>query len=219
VFLFWPVIVLIAALAAPVQAAETANLRYHVLTRDFDAFEQLDPELRNKVRLAVRIVTHAGNTRPVMLWINHDGKRYDLPIDDYGFVELLRSPEIVADDPLVETNQPKGSISTKLAMLLQVPDSQRFHYADLRAATAQTDALIDKAAGLASFLIPTVKGVQFRCAAASDCLLVVHHPTGDEILRPNDDGMIRLRLNHTLDSENPLIEAPRPVTVIEPLLD
>jgi hypothetical protein len=217
--LFWWVIVLIAALAAPVQAAETANLRYHVLTRNFDSFEQVDPGLRDKVRLAVRIVTGAGNPRPVMLWMNYDGTRFDLPIDDYGFVEVPWNPDIVAADPLIETNQPKGSITTKLAMLLQVPDNQRFHYADLRAATAQTDALIDKAAGLASFLIPTVKGVQFRCAAVSGCSLVVHHPTGDEVLHPNDDGMIRLRLNHTLDNENPLIEAPRPVTVIEPLLD
>jgi hypothetical protein len=120
---------------------------------------------------------------------------------------------------MIESNQPKGSIKTKLALLLLVPDQRRFHYADLQVATRQTNALIDKAAGLASFLLPSVTGVQFSCPAGTDCALTIHHPVGDETLRPSGDGKIRLALNPELDAEDPLIEASTPLAVIEPLTD
>ena len=200
-------------------AGETAHVRYHALARHMDAFEELAPELRDKVKLTVRVVTGKDLVQPVALWMTLDGKRYDLPVDDYGFVEVPRDPTIVAADPVIETNQPKGSFETKLAMLLQVPDHQRFHYADLRTATRQTDALIDKAAGLASFLVPSVKGVQFRCPPGAECTVVVHHTSQDEILHPDPEGRIRLPLSRSLEAENPLIEASIPLTVIEPLLD
>lgn len=212
-------VLIFVALGVVAQAEETDSLPYHVLTRHLSAFEELSPAERDKVKLTIRVVMAKLPTRPVRLWMTYDGQRYDLPVDESGFVQVPRNPGIIDADPVIESNQPKGTIQPKLALLLQVPDHQRFHYADLKIATGQTNTLIDKAAGLASFLLPSVTGVQFTCPATQDCLLTVHHPVGDEILRPGSDGKIRLSLNRKLDAEDPLIEASVPLPVIEPLTD
>jgi hypothetical protein len=208
-------LLLALALAAPAGAVETEHLRYHALTRHWAAFEELAPESRDRVRLSVRVqAKHAGE--PVDLWMDVAGQRYDLPVDAYGLVQVPRSPDIIAADPLVETNQPRGSIDTELALLLLVPDNQRFHYADLQAATDQTNALIKQAAGgLIAMFLPTVTGVEFNCPAGVDCTLVVHHAHGDEFLYA-EKGKIQLPLSPALKAENPLIEASVPLADIEP---
>jgi hypothetical protein len=203
----------------PATAAETARLRYHDLTSRMDSFESLPAEARDRVRLTVRVVAEKA-AQPVQMWMSVNGQRYDLPIDDFGFIDVPRTPDVLSADPLIETNQPKGSIETKLAMILLLPDPQRFPYNAIRTAARQTDALIDKAAGLASFLVPSVKGVQFRCPKGDpSCVVVVHRRSGDETLRPDPEGRIRLDLTPTLDSEDPMIEASIPLRVVEPLLN
>jgi hypothetical protein len=207
-------------LATPVWALESAHLRYHTLTRHWSAFEELAPEARNRVRLTVRVeAPHA--SQPVAMWMEVAGHRYDLTVDSYGLVQVPRDADIIAADPVVESNQPRGSIETELALLLLVPDSQHFHYADLQAATDQTNALIRQAAGgLVAMFLPTITGVTFTCPTDSnDCAITVHRAAGDQVLRANQDGKILLPLNPALAAENPLIEASAPLSDIEPASD
>ena len=212
-------ILLAMSLAAPAWALDTAHLRYHTLTRHWSAFEELSPEARNLVRLTVRVdAPHA--TQPVSMWMEVSGHRYDLAVDSYGLVQVPRTADIIAADPMVESNQPRGSIETELALLLLVPDSQHFHYADLQAATDQTNALIRQAAGgLVAMFLPTITGVTFTCPTGTDCVLTVRHATGDEVLHANQDGKILLPLSPALAAENPVIEASAPLADIEPASD
>lgn len=207
------------SLSTPAWALDSAHLRYHSLTRHWSAFEELAPEARNRVRLTVRVdAPHA--TGPVAMWMEVGGHRYDLTVDSYGLVQVPRDADIIAADPLVESNQPRGSIETELALLLLVPDSQHFHYADLQAATDQTNALIHQAAGgLISMFLPTITGVTFTCPTGTDCAITVHHSASDEILHANQDGKILLPLSASLANENPLIEASLPLSDIEPASD
>ena len=217
---FISLLLLAFSLAAPARALESAHLRYHSLTRHWSAFEELAPEARNRVRLTVRVeAPHA--TQPVAMWMEVAGRRYDLAVDSYGLVQVPRDAAIIAADPVVESNQPRGSIETELALLLVLPDSQHFHYADLQAATDQTNALIRQAAGgLVSLFLPTVTGVTFTCPAdTSDCAITVRRATGDEVLRADHEGKILLPLNPALAAENPVIEASVPLSDIEPASD
>jgi len=212
-------ILLALSLAAPAWALDTAHLRYHTLTRHWSAFEELSPEARNLVRLTVRVdAPHA--TGPVAMWMDVAGRHYDLPVDSYGLVQVPRSPDIIAADPVVESNQPRGSIETELALLLVLPDNQHFHYADLQAATDQTNALIRQAAGgLVSLFLPSVNGVSFTCPTGVDCSVTVHRAQGDEVLRAGLDGKILLPLSPALSAENPVIEASAPLSDVEPSTD
>jgi hypothetical protein len=212
-------VLLAISLTSPAWALDNAHLRYHALTRHWSAFEELAPEARNLVRLTVRVdAPHA--TQPVSMWMEVSGRRYDLPVDSYGLVQVPRDADIIAADPMVESNQPRGSIETELALLLLVPDSRHFHYADLQAATDQTNALIRQAAGgLISMFLPTVTGVTFTCPTGTDCAITVHRASGDEVLRPNQDGKILLPLSPSLSAENPVIEASVPLSDIEPASD
>lgn len=207
------------SLAAPAWALETAHVRYHTLTRHWSSFEELAPEARNLVKLTVRVdAPHAAGQ--VAMWMDVGGQRYDLAVDTYGLVQVPRNADIIAADPVVESNQPRGSIDTELALLLVLPDSQRFHYADLQAATDQTNALIRQAAGgLVSMFLPTVTGVSFACPTGVDCAITVHRAAGDQILRADKDGKILLPLNPSLKAENPVIEASVPLSDIEPSSD
>jgi hypothetical protein len=209
-------ILLLLELAAPAGALETDHLRYHTLTRHWAAFEELAPEARDKVRLTVRVQSHA-TQGPVMLWMDVDGRHYDLPVDSYGLVQVPRTPDVIAADPVVQTNQPKGSIDTDLALLLMVPDARRFHYADLKAAADQTSQLIHQAAGgLISLFLPSITGVTFTCPAGTECSITLHRESGDETLRADRNGKITLPLEPALATENPLIEASVPLSDIEP---
>lgn len=216
----WVLSVLVAvSLAVPAWALETDHLRYHTLTRHWSAFEELAPAARDRVRLTVRVQAPKAQG-PVSMWMEVAGRRYDLPVDSYGLVQVPRSADIIAADPMVESNQPRGSIDTELALLLVMPDSQRFHYADLQAATDQTNALIRQAAGgLISLFLPTITGVTFTCPDGTDCAITLHHAAGDEVLRANRDGKILLPLSPALAVENPLIEASVPLSDIEPASD
>lgn len=209
-------LLLAMSLAAPAWALDSAHLRYHTLTRHWASFEELAPEARNLVRLTVRVdAPHA--TQPVAMWMDISGRRYDLTVDSYGLVQVPRSADIIAADPVVESNQPRGSIDTELALLLLVPDSQKFHYADLQAATDQTNALIRQAAGgLVSMFLPTITGVSFACPAGVDCAITIHSAAGDQVMRSDKDGKILLPLNKAMAAENPLIEASVPLSDIEP---
>jgi len=207
------------SLAAPAWALETAHLRYHTLTRHWSAFEELAPEARNLVKLTVRVeAPHA--TQPVAMWMDVSGHHYDLTVDSYGLIQVPRTPDIIAADPVVESNQPRGSIETELALLLLLPDGQKFHYSDLQAATDQTNALIRQAAGgLVSMFLPTITGVNFKCPVGIDCSITLHRPAGDQVLHADKDGKIQLALDPALAAENPLIEASVPLSDIEPSSD
>jgi len=216
---FISLLMLAFSLAAPAWALETAHLRYHTLTRHWSAFEELAPEARNLVKLTVRVeAPHA--TGPVTLWMDVSGRHYDLTVDSYGLIQVPRTADIIAADPLVESNQPRGSIETELALLLLVPDGQHFHYSDLQAATDQTNALIRQAAGgLVSMFLPTITGVNFNCPTGVDCTITLHRRSGDQVLRADKDGKIQLPLDPALAAENPPIEASVPLSDIEPSSD
>ena len=216
---FITALLLTFSLAAPAWALETAHLRYHTLTRHWSSFEELAPEARNLVKLTVRVDAPRA-AGPVAMWMEVGGRRYDLAVDSYGLIQVPRTADIIAADPLVESNQPRGSIETELALLLVLPDSQHFHYADLQAATDQTNALIRQAAGgLVSMFLPTVTGVSFTCPTGVDCAITIHRAAGDEILHADKDGKILLPLNSSLRSENPVIEASVPLSDVEPSSD
>jgi len=209
----------LAGLAAPAWALETAHLRYHTLTRHWSAFEELAPEARDRVRLTVRVQAAKAGGEPVALWMDIGGRHYDLPVDSYGLVQVPRTPDIIAADPLVETNQPKGSVDTELALLLLMPDSRQFHYADLQAAADQTNALIHQAAGgLVSLFLPAVTGINFICPTGTECSVTLHRASGDRVLA-SQGGRIQLALDAALAAENPLIEASAPLSDIEPSTD
>lgn len=207
----------LATLARPAFAFDTERMPYHALTRHWSAFEELAPEARDKVRLTVRVQSKHAGVDPLVLWMDVGGHHYDLPVDSYGLVQVPRTPDLIAADPLVQTNQPKGSVDTELALVLLVPDSRQFHYADLKAATDQTSQLIHQAAGgLISLFLPSVTGVSFTCPTGTDCSITLHRASGDEDLQADRDGKIRLPLDQALAAENPLIEASVPLSDIEP---
>lgn len=210
----------LVALVRPAQAFDTQHMPYHALTRHWSAFEELAPEARDKVRLTVRVQAKHAGIDPVVLWMDVGGRHYELAVDSYGLVQVPRTPDLIAADPLVETNQPKGSVDTELALLLLVPDSRQFHYADLKAATDQTSQLIHQAAGgLISLFLPSVTGVSFTCPTGTECSITLHRAAGDEILHADRDGKILLPLDPALARENPLIEASVPLSDIEPATD
>jgi len=212
-------ILFLAGLSAPAWALETAHLRYHTLTRHWSAFEELAPEARDKVRLTVRVQAAKAGGAPVTLWMDVDGRHYDLPVDSYGLVQVPRTADVIAADPVVETNQPKGSVDTELALLLLVPDNRQFHYADLQAAANQTNALIRQAAGsVVSLFLPTVTGINFNCPTGTECTVTLHRATGDQTLASRN-GKIQLALDTGLAAENPVIEASVPLSDIEPSTD
>jgi hypothetical protein len=207
----------LAALARPALAFDTERMPYHALTRHWSAFEELAPEARDKVRLTVRVQSKRSGPDPLVLWMDVGGRHYDLPVDSYGLVQVPRTPDLIAADPVVQTNQPKGSVDTELALVLLVPDSRQFHYADLKAATDQTSQLIHQAAGgLISLFLPSVTGVSFTCPTGTDCSITLHRAGGDQVLQADRDGKIRLPLDQALAAENPLIEASVPLSDIEP---
>ena len=195
------------ALAAPVQAGETARLPYRILAEKIAAFEGVPAAERDRVDLTLSIRPKAPPAEPLRVWMELDGRRIDIPVDATGRMALRPTADLATASPMVETNQPKGTLDLELSLSLRLPDPTRFRYADLRASAAQIDALVKRAAGSWGLFTPAATRVLFTCAQPAHCSLTLHRRQGPEVRLPDEQGRIALALTAALDAENPDIQA------------
>jgi len=196
-------------------AAETAKIAYHALAELPAKFEAVPTAERDRVRLILRILSKDAGHAPITMTAELPDRRIDIPVAPNGDFTLPNDPGLAAADPIFMTNQPKGSLDLDFEFAALLPNPVEFRYADLTLAATQANKLIEREAGIMSWMAPEVKGMLFTCDGAPGCVLTVHRAAGDRTYPPNAAGIIALKFDRELAAENPQITAPRPFAEVE----
>jgi len=196
-------------------AAETAKISYHALAELPAKFEAVPAAERDRVRLILRVLSKDAGHAPITMVAELPDRKIDIAVAPNGDLTLPSDPGLAAADPVFMTNQPKGSLDLDFEFAAVLPNPTDFRYADLTLAATQANRLVEREAGVMSWMAPEVKGMLFTCDGAPGCVLTVHRAAGDRIYSPNAAGIIALKFDKELAAENPQITAPRPFAEVE----
>jgi hypothetical protein len=101
------------------------------------------------------------------LTIQSQGGPINVPVSRDGAVENFPiSIQLLAQNPLVVSNKPKGSLDLALQIRVPVPNQKRFKYSELVTALKEANHLFRKAMGLLAILAPQTKDLTFVFASS-----------------------------------------------------
>ncbi|MDQ2659202.1 MAG: hypothetical protein M3Y03_02155 [Verrucomicrobiota bacterium] len=197
--------------ATPVVSVEYAEIPYAIVHNLFrDSAGISSPHLHPSVtihsshpdvtpgQIALTMLAAAG---PVTLTLLPNGELQDFPMTD----------ELLAENPVIETNQPKGSIVILSAVAVQLPDALHHTGAELRRLLAEGNAAMKKQAGPFDATAPQGTGFIFEFPRGSQPALIVTESTGPKTLAPDPEGKFHLPIDANTGD---LTVSEKPVRVI-----
>ena len=129
----------------------------------------------------------------------------NVPVSRDGAIENFPiSTELLAENPLVVANQPKGSLDLTLQIRIPVPNQKRFSYSELVAGLREANHLVRRATGILGFLAPQTKDLTFVFAPSESDRpeVTVFWNRSPETKVADDYGMLTVRVNEST-KENP----------------
>jgi hypothetical protein len=203
------VVLLAVALVGPVAAADGGRTPYSTLYRALAPAREVGEHPR--LRAVQRIESKLPGVRPQQIEVRIHARSGDIavPIAADGAAQFPLRDDLLAEDPPVSSNQPKGSITLSVTLALRVPDSTRLSAADLRAALADVDAWLVEQGNPGA---PT-RGVEFRFPPGSGASLTVRGDT-ERFLLADDAGRIVVVRDPDLDTAIGLDLSQRPLEVL-----
>jgi len=194
----------LAAAATPALAEKTAPAN-KVLSY-LDKYLKIPPGERTRVRVAYAI-RHDGKPIPNLkvTLVEKNGARTPLPVNANGFFERLPSLAQLQGDPDLVFDVPADwKMGTVLEIQTQLKPATEYDVRDLAATVDEANAVIGKAAGVASFMVPKMSGIAFLNAEGGVAVFADGHtaplPEAKEMpyFRPADhQGAVRVKLTKT----------------------
>lgn len=201
---------LLLAVPGAAQAQDGGRTPYSTLYRALEAAR--DVEDHPHLRAVQRIESKLPGVRPQQIAVRIHARSgdIDVPIDPDGSARFPLRDDLLAEDPPVSSNQPKGTITLSVTLALRVPASTRLAAADLRAALDDVDAWLERQGGDGR---PT-RGVEFRFPPGSGASLTVRGDT-ERFLLADDAGRIVVVRDPDLDAATAL-DLSRPALEVLP---
>ena len=140
--------------------------------------EYLVSKLPNVRAEQIRLVIHS-----------RDGERVVTPNAD-GSVSFPLERALFDENPMVESNQPRGSLSIGVSLELTRPAGRRWQAAELLAGLADAERVLQASAPASGPLGP-IRGVEIYFARDSEAQLTVRG-TGERLFLPDEVGRIVL---------------------------
>jgi len=196
----WPV------LAAP--GTETAP--YKSFYEQMSRFYATDHD-RLALRLSILPADGAAPlAAPVTMTVMAPDGAVPLSLDAENVVDIPFRPEWLAADAKVVINQAPGTYRMRGQIGMKLPaGSTQLAYADAKAAFDQFDKLIEKEAGMVSFLAPSARTLRLVCGAG--CTVTVEGAKGTRVLKADDKGRVNVLNDKALAKENPVLTASQPI--------
>ena len=206
---------LLLALASAIaggRAVHAAEIEYAVIHRALGAAREIAtyPRLRAVQRIESKRAGIA--PRAIDIAIRARRGRIEVPVGDDGTIAMPFDDALLAENPVVETNQPAGSLTLTLSVELHQPSGAIVPAAEVEAALAEADALLVRQRARSR-----VRGVEFRFAddGAGGVTL---RGSGERVLVPDRDGRVIVMRDPDLSLYRELELAARPVRIL-PFLD
>ena len=189
-------------------AQELASLPYHQLLKIAKGDAAQKPDAKTyKLRIAS---TKGVPPEKIQLLLQNKDGPTPLIVDDKGYFEFPNSLELLAENPLLVTNQPRGTLNISFTMVAppfkppKIPKDGLIKYKDL------FQPLLDVQNAVRN-VQPTfglMGNDQFALKIKTDKPIKVKRPLGVRTYRPNEDGVILLIMEAFYFEENADVEIP-----------
>lgn len=203
-------LILSLAAAPALAAAGTQTLAYKEFYDQIARFYGQDHD-----HLVLRLTVQPSSDKqpldqPVTMVVTGPEGRVALAIDADNAVDMPYRPDWVSAGAMLTINQAKDSYGMKAQIGMKLaPGTTRIAYADVKAAFDQFDRLIDKEAGVASFLAPSAKTLRLFCG--TDCTVTLEGASKARVLTADDRGRVNVPNDKGLAKDNPTLVVNRPV--------
>jgi hypothetical protein len=173
----------------------------------------------HKLAPADTTLTIQSQNGPINIPISRDGAVENFPISNL----------LLAENPLIVANQPKGTLDLALQIRIPIPNQKRFRYSELVAGLKESNHLFRKALGIFALLAPQTRDLTFVfrlrqaygatgfASSGNDRPQVTVLWNGSPETKVADgDGMLTLQVNES-SKENPevlLSEIPEKILAI-----
>ncbi|MGD0812124.1 MAG: hypothetical protein ABSA83_00820 [Verrucomicrobiota bacterium] len=201
-------VLLLSALAGPV-LAENARLPYHLLYNAQKARMELNLAHTNLlVMLTMQSTLPDVKTSDLTVNIDAKGGKIPVEIGVGGDFTISMREALLAEDPWVVINQPKGTMKLSVQVgVIPGPLGHSLHYKHVMLPVRESQEVQDQ---LRSFFPGSPRQVMTGLrltfpAAQGRPVVVIHAKGGDRKLEADDHGEIILPLEDALLEENPVV--------------
>jgi hypothetical protein len=191
-------------------AAENARLPYHEIYRIQQAQAALAKDHQN-LALLLQIHSSLPNVKHTDIQAYIDAKSGRIPVDigDNGAISVPVREDLLAEDPWIIVNQPKGSMELNwhagLSPALARSLTNSIHYAPLMRAVRECDDVQDK---MRQFFpaAPRLTMVGLKMAFRQpDAAIIIHTKSGPRKLASDALGELIIPLDEDLLAEDPVM--------------
>ena len=133
-------------------------------------------------------------------------------------VNFPHRKELVRENPFIVANQPKGTLNMFLRYEVPPVEELTFKYSRLGNASAEANKMIKSQAGLLSLAAPKSQGVVFAFPkeSAGKARVMIRAAAGTKEFTADEKGMVKLKLENSLLSENPDVQLSEKPQMVVP---
>jgi Protein of unknown function (DUF2987) len=152
----------------------------------------------------------------------------ELPLADDGGLKLPMDPALYRQNPLIISNQPKGSLRINTTIDFLPPAAGTSDYRTLMADVGQINDLIHREAGMLSWFAPKAEGLIFLFGKQEPATLTIHTSKGDTVLAAKSSpypftpaifDIIQVKYAKDLYASNPPVSLSVAPKDVMPLMD
>ncbi|HOV58368.1 MAG TPA: hypothetical protein PLN91_10855 [Rhodanobacteraceae bacterium] len=205
----------VGLLLAPLaQAGEGSTTPYAVLYQVLEPAQQI--AAYDHLRAVQRIDSRLPDVSPAQIRLVVKARRGDIavPIGADGRLDFPLDAALKAENPAVQSNQPKGSLSLTVTLELRLPAGDRVPWQELATALEQARRVLGEQAQAHGLAAPAVTGAEFHFPAGSEARVTLSGK-GERLLLADGAGRVIVMLDETTRKEQPtLLLGARPLAVV-----
>jgi len=213
------VVALLAGALVPLAAGaeEGSTTPYAVLYKVLEPAQQMSRY--DHLRAVQRIQSKLPAVSATQIRIAIKAARGDVvvPIAADGRIEFPFDGALQAENPMVQTNQPKGSLSLTVTMELKLPSGDRITWHDLEASVQQAREMLREQARQQGGDPPPVSGVEFHFTPGSEARVTLS-ARSERLFMADGDGRVVVMLDDALLKERPDLVLSGKVLEVLPFL-
>ncbi|MFN7550580.1 MAG: hypothetical protein ACK59M_14330 [Pseudomonadota bacterium] len=169
-----------------------------------------DPHLRAVQKIESKLANVA--PRDIEVTIDARGGPIRVPVAADGRVAFPLRDDLLAENPPVRSNQPRGSLTVSVTLALASPRSTRVPVGEFSAALDAADAWLSRKAAAEGVAPPVVRGLELRFPPAAGASATLRGRS-ERLLLADGDGRI------VLVRERDLVDGTREVELSQPPLE
>jgi hypothetical protein len=202
----------------PEQAKLPYAAVYQAVTMQFDEIKSLT---NRQARFVMSSKSPDVKPQDITLYIDAKAGRIPLELNSDGTFSLPLRADLMKENPFIVANQPKGTMKLEADITLQVKiDSEGQILAEQHKARYRylfsVESILDHALEHATKALPeyeaereeTTSWFEFTSTPATNAPALIHSARGNIRVKPDQDGVIRLRYDSNLAKENPWVTFP-----------